>query len=402
MIQIFQIPKGLRQKGCLKQIGSALVVTVALVAGHCLRAQPLTVVPVDADGFRIAAPGYEFLFPRDHGSHPDFRIEWWYLTGHFQSKTDSEDKFGFQATFFRVARKKAGDAGQQEGAEQTDQLFLSHMALVDKRTGEFIHEERFQRDNWDAMAKIGDLDVRNGNWSLIRDPSRGQAEAMRLTGSVLTDARWTFDLVPVKPRVIFGEEGVSRKGDAESAASLYITFPRLKLDGSFDWKNQSLTVTGEAWMDHEISSSQLGKDQQGWDWASIQLNDGREIMMYLMRRESGEYDRWSKLYWIDEDSRLTTQAVDEFQWTASRSWTSSHTGAGYPQDFELRLIDPVTRRQTVLRLKPVTPDQEIVGKIGGVNYWEGACDVLNEDGKTVGQAYVELAGYDGQLSDRLR
>jgi len=276
------------------------------------------------------------------------------------------------------------------------------MALIDKRTGRFVHEERFQRENWDARARTGDLAVYSGNWSLQRDATLGHEEAMRLTGSVLADARWTFELLPMKPRVIFGENGVSRKGDTESAASLYITFPRLKLAGTLDWDGQTHVVTGQAWMDHEISSSQLDEDQVGWDWASIQLNDGREIMMYLMRTKAGTPDKWSKLYWIDRDGTLTSQNVDSISWSAADTWSSPVSGAVYPQDFQLRTRDPATGNEIRLRIKPVTEAQEIVGKIGGINYWEGACDVLDESGEWIGQAYVELAGYDGQLSDRLR
>ena len=225
---------------------------------------------------------------------------------------------------------------------------------------------------------------------------------MHLRGSVLAEARWSFTLKPAKPHVIFGENGVSRKGDAETAASLYITFPRLQLEGTIDWQGRTLSVSGQAWMDHEISSSQLDEDQEGWDWASVQLDDGREIMMYLMRTSAGTADRWSRLYWIDEEGNMTTGSIDQFRWQATDSWLSEKSGARYPQDFRLRTRDPATGEDIQLRLKPVTADQEIVGKIGGINYWEGACDVLDESGESIGQAYVELAGYDGQLSDRLK
>lgn len=361
------------------------------------QSQPVEPPPKDAAGFSLAAPGHPFEFPRDHGAHPDYRIEWWYLTGHFDA-AEPDRRFGFQATFFRIGQTPgeslAPDADTLFG---TNQLYLAHMALLDVETGTFIHEERFQRENWDAHAAVGDLDVRNGNWSLKRIGD----EEFRLRGGVLSEALFDFELKPTKPRVIFGENGVSRKGADPAAASLYITHPRLALSGELRWKQQTFEVTGTAWMDHEISSSQLTADQVGWDWASIQLNDGREIMVYQMRLADGSTDPYSRLYWIDRDSTLTSRTPDEFTWRGQKQWTSPHSDATYPIDLLLTAMDPEDNRARTLRLRPLVDDQEIVGKLGGVNYWEGACDVLDENNQIIGRAYVELTGYDGSLQGRL-
>lgn len=354
------------------------------------------------EGFRLAAPGYDFQFPRDHGSHPDFKLEWWYLTGHFGDDQE-EPRYGFQATFFRVGRTPgAARPPEANPAFGTHQWYLAHMALVDGQRQRFVHEERFQRENWDAWAAVGDLEVRNGNWSLQRDQASEAGESLRLRGSVLATARWDLRLTPTKPRVIFGKEGVSRKGANPSAASLYITFPRLALQGTLDYEGRRVEVRGEAWMDHEISSSQLDEQQTGWDWASIQLEDGREIMLYLLRLDHGRFDPHSRLYWIDRASRLTEITPDAFRWEPRDFWQSEVTGTRYPTSFDLTVTDPENGQPVTFRLSPVIPQQEMVGRLSGIHYWEGACRVIGTSGKTLGRAYVELTGYDGRLAPWLR
>ncbi len=377
-------------KGRMINYTGILIALTALLAGN-LRA---------ADPWKYAEPGYKVTLPRDHGSHPDYRIEWWYLTGHLWTE-NKERRFGFQATWFRVGvDKKNRTLTHPTDAFGEDELFLAHMALVDIQTGRFIHEERFQRNNWDAWAKEEDLDLRNGNWTLKRQP--GPPEQIQLSGSVLGDGRFSFRLKPIKPLVQFGEEGISRKGDARSAASIYLTFPRLELTGNLDWEGARHEVHGQAWMDHEISSSQLDQNQVGWDWASIQLQDGREIMVYLMRRSDGSFDPWSRLHWIDRDSKTTSIKPSNFSWTAKGKWKSPETGTEYPAGLVLKIDDPERKREITLHLNPLVQGQEMIGRLGGINYWEGACDVLDDSGRSVGSAYVELTGYDGKLEGRLR
>jgi predicted secreted hydrolase len=355
----------------------------------------------NADGYRIPGPHPTLRFPADHGSHPGFRIEWWYLTGHLFS---GERRFGMQSTFFRLAqRPNFDDAGRAFGDSQ---MYLAHFALTDVEGGRFLHEERLNRQGWDADAAVGDLHVRNGNWSLKRLSgleSLDGAGSMRLIGGVRSEALLDLELSPSKPAVVFGADGVSRKGDEPSAASLYITFPRLTVSGSLRLGGIDLPVKGEVWMDHEVSSSQLGREQVGWDWVSAQFFDSSEVMAYVLRKPDGSPDRHSTLAWIDAEGRVTHLKVDEFIWEPDGIWESAGTGGRYPIRPRFGAVDPQTGRERRFSLRPVMDGQEMTGGLGGVAYWEGACDVLDESGIEVGRAYLELTGYTGDdLQKRLR
>lgn len=382
------------------RIGRTLAVLLGgwgLLAGSLIGAELRSV-----DGFALPQPGTPFTFPRDHGSHPEFKIEWWYLTGHLQAtnaRAGSSRRFGFQATFFRRAAPRTAETGAQTGVPSpsfgTDQLHLAHMALLDVKSGTFLHEERLNRQGWDAHSATNTLDVRNGNWTLrLTDPATQQ---MDLQGSIRADARFGLALVPAKPLVRFGSNGVSQKAAESWAASHYLTFPRLHTHGTVTVGDVPYAVTGEAWMDHEISSSQLGAGQVGWDWACIQFHDGRELMAYRMRRSDGTTDPFSTLAWVDREGRVVHQSPDTFSFQPAGTWTSPRTRATYPARIRLAALDPSNRRQRAFLLEPWLADQELVGGLGGVAYWEGACRVLDEAGGEIGQAYLEMTGYAGNL-----
>jgi predicted secreted hydrolase len=355
-----------------------------------------------SDGFAVPQPGHRFEFPRDYGSHADFAIEWWYLTGHLYSEQNR--RFGFQATFFRrtgplSTNKADGPAGAALFGH--GELHLAHMALLDVGGQQFIHEERLNREGWDAAASSHTLDVRNGNWSLRLDTNNATT-VLVLQGSVRAEAAFSLKLIPAKPLVVFGREGVSRKGAALTAASYYLTFPRLQASGQVTVQGQPLAVHGQVWMDHEISSSQLDRDQAGWDWTGIQLKDGREIMAYRMRKKDGRTDPFSTLAWVDAQGAVTHFGPDRFTWSAARTWKSRRTGGVYPVETQLTTIDPANGQSVTFTLEPLCLDQELSGALGGVSYWEGACRVLNGSRQEVGSAYLELTGYTGDLSDHFR
>lgn len=348
----------------------------------------------EVSAFSIPEEAHEFSFPADHGSHPDFKIEWWYLTGHLFAG-EKKERFGFQATFFRLGQKPVDVASGEKFGES--QIYMAHMALTDVEGKRFLHEERFNRGGWDAFSTVGKLGLQNGNWSLS-----GPVSQMKLEGSIRSDATFSLLLEPAKPLVMFGENGVSRKGAEKSAASYYLTFPRLKANGKLQYGERELEVSGEVWMDHEISSSQLDRNQIGWDWVSIQLFDGREVMAYILRNEDGSISPFSKLVWIAADGKLTHQSPGEFLWKPGGVWESKETGAVYPVSPSIETKDPNTGKPVNFQIRPVILSQEMVGGAGGVNYWEGACDVLDDTEKPVGRAYLELTGYSGDLAHRLR
>lgn len=352
-------------KGCL--------VVLWALAGHLL-------AQTTPDGFAIPQKGRVFEFPRDHGNHETFRTEWWYVTGHLDGA--GGQRFGFQVTFFR-------QAGRHETSGEVSHLHLAHAALLDVASGRFWHEEKLHRQGWDAFSSATTLDVRNANWSLKLDEG---SKRISVAATVKAAAVLKLELEAVKPLVAFGEEGVSRKGANESAASHYLTFPRLKARGSVKVGAQDHPVSGEAWMDHEFSSSQLDEGQVGWDWAAIQLKDGREIMVYRMRRTDGSTDAASTLTWIAGNGTLKKAA---FAWKPLATWKSAFSGAVYPNHVRIET------EGSVFELRPLAQDQEQGGSITGLPYWEGACDVRDQNGQLIGRAFLELAGYAGDLKQYL-
>ena len=204
-----------------------------------------------------------------------------------------------------------------------------------------------------------------------------------------------LELEPAKPLVIFGKDGVSRKGASESAASHYLTWTRLRASGTVKLSAEEHAVSGEAWMDHEFSSSQLEEGQTGWDWASLQLKDGREVMAYVMRRKDGTADAASTLAVIERDGKVRHLPSDACQMEALSTWKSPRNGAEYPIRVRIRFEDES------FELKPLADDQEHDGGITRLPYWEGACDVIDARGQIVGRAFLELAGYAGDLTGHL-
>jgi predicted secreted hydrolase len=350
-----------------------------------------------APGFMVATPGKQLVFPVDHGSHPDFRIEWWYITGHLRTKQEAR-RLGYQATFFRIAQQMAQTPSKPDS--KTSQWYLAHMALLDLNEKRFIHQERLHRPPM-ASAAIQDMDLRHGNWSLKRHED-SVGEHFELVGSVLAEALFKLTLRPTKPLTLFGDKGYSRKGSQEQAASYYMTYTRLETEGSLQLGDKVWQVSGQSWMDHEVSSSQLGKNQVGWDWISIRFNDGYDVMAYRMRTLDGEADPASTLAWVDPEGQLSQQPLSDAMWQPLEYWKSPDTGITYPIKIALNLPLPHSPERGHFRVIPLYSAQEMKGRISGITYWEGACEVLNADNQVVGEAYMELAGYDGRkLTDTL-
>ncbi len=377
-------------------------------AGYLSMPYPIQEHPLRTEeGFLVPQPNVELAFPRSHASHPEYRIEWWYLVGHL--KSDNGERFGFQATFFRNAGPSPLQRGVVVDAERANafgkqHLHLAHFAISAIDRGTFIHEERMNRDGWAASADESFLSVRNGNWRLSQDRKAWEDKGREvfLIDATLNDrAAISLRFEPLKPRVRFGEQGLSFKGQEPGAVSFYITYTRLGAEGTVTVDGEELSVEGLAWLDHEISSNQLGAELSGWDWTAIQLDDGREIKAYRLRQEDGGLSPFSALYWIDAAGTPTLQTVDAFEWDVLQTWTSPHSGAVYPTRVRLTLRDPQSGKARSLELRPLLSDQEIRGRVGGIAYWEGACNVLNESGENVGRAYLELTGYEESLSGSL-
>lgn len=348
-------------------------------------------------GYPVPQAGQVPELPQAHGAHFGYGIEWWYWVGHLEA-VESDQAFGFQSTVFRLEGAAAQATAKVLPAFGEQQLYMAHSALSDLKQKTYQHSERIFRQGWQARASQERLDFKVGGITAQMLPgSETIAMVMALEGG----GRLELRMIPEKPLVAFGERGLSRKGADPAAVSWYWTYPRLRLEGVLLRGDQRIAVTGTGWMDHEISSSQLGSELAGWDWTAIQLDDGTEVKAYRLRREDGSADPWSAVYWIDQAGGTSQVYAKDFNWETDQTWTSPQTGNTYPNTVTIRATHPPSGQERVYRLRPFFNKQEFVGNRGDNAYWEGACEVLDGDGRRIGRAYLELAGYGGGLGSRL-
>lgn len=333
--------------------------------------------------FRTAERGWTFQFPRDHGSHPEFQTEWWYFTGHLAA---SDRRFGFELTFFRVGVDPSD--GPKKTPWDLRHLALAHFAITDLDRREFRFHEKVNRIGpFTAGAAEGDLGVFNEGWS-----ARAEEDGTwRIRANAEADA---LDLVlrSVKPPAVHGAEGISVKGAAPGAASHYYSMTRLLAEGSIAVDGTPARCRGQVWMDHEFSTSVLGEDQAGWDWFSLQLDDGSELMLYQMRREDGTIDPHSSGSFIDASGSVRHLSRDEFEIEPNGRWRSPRNKATYPMGWNIAVPSLGFRA----RIDPALEDQELVTTSStGVTYWEGAVRVsASRQGVPLGGVgYVEMTGY---------
>ncbi len=361
--------------------------------------------PRTADGYAYPDPEIPLRFPYDHGDHPAFAIEWWYITGHLRAPESGDRPFAFQITFFRYSAPpdESADGSADNPMFGTRTIFLAHAALMDIPREAFFHQEKLNRLGWNASSQTGTLDMANGSWSLVAEDynADGDPDPFHFRGGIHSDVDLQLTFRPAKKRILFGDRGVSRKGASPESASYYITFPRLDVEGRIRVEGTPYTVEGQAWMDHEISSNQLEDDQEGWDWVQMQLFDGTEIMAYRLRRKDQSTAPYSFCNWIDEGGRIHEVKADQFQWLHGRPWTSEVTGATYPIGPQLIATHPETGKQHTYRIVPRVDSSEMPGDLGGISYWEGAVDIYDEDDQHLGVGFLELTGYAQDLSERL-
>ncbi|HSP15811.1 MAG TPA: lipocalin-like domain-containing protein [Thermoanaerobaculia bacterium] len=336
--------------------------------------------------FLPALPGYEFEFPRDHGSHDQYRTEWWYYTGHLE--TASGRHYGFELTFFRVGVTPPG--GQDQTAWDLRNLSLAHFALTDVDGRKFRYYEKLNRASpYTAAAAAGRLQVFNEGWRATTT-SDG---AWRITASQNGDS---IDLVlgARKPPAIHGENGVSVKAAGVGYASHYYSMTRLAVSGTIASKGRKAEAcTGLAWMDHEFGSAALRENQRGWDWFSVQLDNDSELMLYQIRRTDGTPDITSAGSLITSEGAVIHLRHDQFVVKPLDRWKSRQSGATYPMGWSVS----VPSLAIALRLDPVLENQELITRSSTrVTYWEGAVGVTGsfQNVSVNGEGYVEMTGYD--------
>ena len=361
----------------------SLAVVLALLAFQAVPAS-------GTQTWQIARAPYRFVFPRDHFAHDNYRTEWWYFTGHLRASNGR--RYGFELTFFRVGLRPHPYRVQPgRSAWHGAQLYSAHFAITDIDGKRFFYIETSARDALGmGYASQRRLLVRVNGWSLrgtsaieptmhLQAAGRGNAIDLRV--------------VPEKGPVVEGRGGISRKGACASCASHYYSFTLLRASGTLRIDGRTERVGGIAWMDHEYGSDELSAGQVGWDWFSIQLGDGREIMLYRLREKDGATTPQSSGTLVARDGKPSYLTLHNFQISATGAWRSPQTHARYPSGWIVRVAGVAAP----LRLVPVLKNQELVGT--QATYWEGAVRVFDaRTGRRLGQGYVELTGYAGAIS----
>lgn len=341
--------------------------------------------------YRLALPGYADEFPRDHGAHDDFRTEWWYFTGHL--KTPDGQRYGYELTFFRAGLR---DKEREPNRSKWDvrDLYFAHFAVTDISGKRFHYFERRGRTGVGVAGISEDpLRIRIGDWSLLLKDEKFVLEARD------GELGLRLELSPQKAPVAHGLEGVSQKSEGRGQATHYYSLTRMKTEGTLTVGGRPAAVSGVSWMDHEFGSNQLSKEQVGWDWFSVQLDDDTELMLYQMRRKDGTRDPNSSGSFIAAGGSKRHLRVADFEIEPTGEWTSTRSKARYPMGWKISIEEP----RIELQLEPELRDQELITRGSTqVTYWEGCVRVSGEsEGKEVsGKGYVEMTGYAGSLGGR--
>ncbi|MGH8545895.1 MAG: lipocalin-like domain-containing protein, partial [Gammaproteobacteria bacterium] len=340
--------------------------------------------------YKLALPGRKLVFPADHYSHPDFRTEWWYYTGHLQTETGR--RYGYQVTFFRFGvRDRQKDS--KEPPLFTD-LYMAHFALSDINSKKFFFKERINRGYGDRAGAATDRYlVWNEDWK-VEGQGDGERHVIRVQDGTKA---LRLRLVSVKPPVLHGEDGLSRKGAGEGRASYYYSLTRMHTEGEITINGKTEKIYGTSWMDHEFGSNQLRDDQVGWDWFSIQLDDNTELMLYLIRRKDGTVDPYSSGTLVRTDGTTRHLSLNEFRVEILERWKSPKSGADYPMKWKVT----VPAEEIELEVVPEFPNQELItSRSTRVTYWEGAVRIGGiARKKTIGgSGYVEMTGYAGKVN----
>lgn len=338
----------------------------------------------EVTGFARALEPRELVFPADHGPHPEYRNEWWYLTGNLE--TPAGRRFGYQVTFFRIALAPPDrHAESRRSGWATRQVWMTHVALSDAANQSHEEYERFARGAAGlAGARVEPFRVWLDDWQL---KGGGDVTDRSWQLSIETDG-FTFDfaLESLKPIVLQGHAGLSQKGAESGNASFYYSIPRLKTEGTIRVGDEELAVTGLSWLDREWSTSALGGDQVGWDWFALQLDDGRDLMYYSLRRKDGQPDPHSAGILVEAGGAAVRLRSGDVALEPKRWWRSVN-GVRYPVAWLLRLADG-----SGYRVEAVF-DEQLMDTT--VTYWEGMVDVFDADtSEERGRGYLELVGYE--------
>jgi len=338
--------------------------------------------------YQLALPGRKLSFPADHYSHPNFKTEWWYYTGHLES--ESGKRYGYQVTFFRFGVRDR----QKEVKEPPlfTELYMAHFALSDIQAKKFIFRERINRG---IAGKAGAANDRYSVWN-----EDWRVEGTDRNHSIHVNDRGTrlqLQLKSLKPPALHGQNGLSQKGEGEGRASYYYSLTRMQTEGELTIDGKIEKVRGLTWMDHEFGSNQLRDDQVGWDWFSVQLDTQTDLMLYLIRRKDGSPDPYSSGTLVSANGATKHLALKDFRVEIIDRWKSLKSGANYPMNWKIT----IPSEEIELEIAPAFQDQELItNRSTRVTYWEGAAQIRGKvRSQTVsGAGYVEMTGYAGKLT----
>ncbi|MDA2934210.1 carotenoid 1,2-hydratase [Acidobacteria bacterium AH-259-D05] len=341
----------------------------------------------------MARPDYSWSFPQDHWVHSGYRTEWWYFTGHLSSQQHPERRFGYQFTIFRIGLRPEPSPLDSKWA--TNGLIMGHAAISDLSGKRHVFSEILYREV-SFLGGFGAYPESLIAWSLAPGGTsawwrlfwNGEAFDFEMKDQVRGIA-FALSTLPDKPLVFQGPNGYSRKGNRPGAASQYYSFTRLQTQGTLSIDGTTFQVEGHSWMDKEFGSNQLAENQVGWDWFSLQLEDGREMMLYHLRDKSGASD-FARGTLVSSQGEVFNLKPEDWSLQVTGNWTSPDTGAVYPSRWKVS----VPRANLHLEIIPLLAQQENRSRmLSNLYYWEGAVTILDREGKKVGQGYVELTGY---------
>ena len=345
------------------------------------------------EGYAQASESRDFVFPGDHGPHPEFRNEWWYITGNLDGENGA--RFGFELTIFRFALSPdntpvSGDVS----AWRSNQVYIGHFALTDADRRQFHVAQRYSRGSLGlAGATAEPFRVWLDNWSIAATHSNGRSQDEYAFGIPWQlqaedgEIAVNLTLVPQNPPVLNGDNGLSQKAAVAGNASYYYSITRLQTEGTIQIGDDEFRVSGLSWLDREWGSSALSDDQEGWDWYALQLSDGSDLMFYQLRRRDGSQDIHSAGTLTLANGSTVNLSANDLRIEVLDSWQSPH-GGRYPIAWQIA----VPEYELSLTIDPILDAQELVTT---VRYWEGAVDVSGKRGETSisGRGYVELTGY---------
>jgi predicted secreted hydrolase len=348
----------------------------------------LSLLAVNAQaGWRLALPGWKYDFPRDHGNHPEFKIEWWYFTGNLAAADGRE--FGYQLTFFRLGVMPLDADVIPLSHFVTSSVKFAHFAVSDIEGSRF---QFFQRLSRGAFGEAGFGERQRLAWIEDWSCELDADGAFRIQAKD-DDLSIELTLKPEKPLVIHGQNGVSQKAEGEGRASHYYSFTRLRSEGILRMGNQEFPVSGLSWFDHEWATNQLAPNQAGWDWISLQLDDGSDLMLIQLRAKDGSRDPNSAGTYVDAEGAATALSEADFTLEPVETWSSPESGGRYPVKWKIA----IPRLNVQLEVSAALSDQEL--RLKPIEYWEGSIRAWGTVGEksVTGSGYLELTGYAGPI-----